>query len=90
MTTTPLAMSALLPTGIAGRAALPAVGTWERLLPHEPARTGFDPGDVAGLPEPAQRWLTHAIAPRTPLARAAIFGPPSLRFGFGRRLTPDA
>src|SRR5216117_727143 len=28
------------------------------------------PGDGANLPEPAGRYLTHAIAPRTPLASA--------------------
>lgn len=27
---------------------------------------------TAGLPEPACRWLTHAIVPGTPLARAVI------------------
>jgi hypothetical protein len=27
----------------------------------------FDPVAIAGLPEPARRWLGHAIAPRTPL-----------------------
>ena len=71
-TMTTLARTALMPAGIAGRAARPAVVTWERLLPPEPARAVFDPGDVAGLPEPAKRWLTHAITPGTPLARAAI------------------
>jgi hypothetical protein len=27
----------------------------------------FDPAATMGLPEPAQRWLSHAIAPGTPL-----------------------
>jgi hypothetical protein len=27
----------------------------------------FEPAMLAGLPEPARRWLTHAIAPGTPL-----------------------
>ena len=27
----------------------------------------FDPAAIAGLPEPARRWLGHAIAPGTPL-----------------------
>lgn len=31
----------------------------------------FDPLQVGGLPEPARRWLTHAIAPGTPLAAGA-------------------
>jgi hypothetical protein len=30
----------------------------------------FDPSMVDGLPEPARRWLTHAIAPGTPLVDA--------------------
>jgi hypothetical protein len=30
----------------------------------------FDPAQVASLPEPARRYLNHAIAPGTPLARA--------------------
>jgi hypothetical protein len=33
--------------------------------------TRFDPRDVSELPEPAQRWLMHAIAPGTPLGRSA-------------------
>ena len=35
----------------------------------KPDRT-FDPSDVGHLPPPAQRYLTHAIAPDTPLASA--------------------
>ena len=27
----------------------------------------FDPAAITGLPEPARRWLSHAIAPGTPL-----------------------
>src|ERR1044071_5925104 len=27
----------------------------------------FDPAAIMGLPEPARRWLGHAIAPGTPL-----------------------
>lgn len=27
----------------------------------------FDPAATMGLPEPARRWLSHAIAPGTPL-----------------------
>ena len=30
----------------------------------------FDPADIAHLPQPAQRYLAHAIAPDTPLATA--------------------
>jgi hypothetical protein len=31
----------------------------------------FDPSSLAQLPEPARRWLCHAIVPGTPLARTA-------------------
>ena len=31
----------------------------------------FDPAATMGLPEPARRWLSHAIAPGTPLWRRA-------------------
>jgi hypothetical protein len=34
------------------------------------AQRTFDPDAVAHLPQPAQRYLTHAIAPHTPLATA--------------------
>lgn len=34
------------------------------------APAAFDPAMVAGLPEPARRWLTHVIAPGTPLWRS--------------------
>jgi hypothetical protein len=33
---------------------------------------GVRPGDAHGLPEPVRRWLTHAIAPGTPLRRVAV------------------
>lgn len=32
----------------------------------------FEPAMVSGFPEPAQRWLTHAVLPGTPLARGAL------------------
>lgn len=35
-----------------------------------PSREAFDSGAVDGLPEPARRYLTHAIADGTPLASA--------------------
>lgn len=35
-----------------------------------PPRGSFDPASIAALPEPAQRYLRHAIAPGTPLASA--------------------
>lgn len=40
---------------------------WDRLSIGRTATEGFDPGMLAGLPEPARRWLGHAIAPGTPL-----------------------
>ncbi|MGY1770909.1 DUF6544 family protein [Blastococcus sp. SYSU D00813] len=40
---------------------------WQRLAGgHRPAEV-FDPALVAGLPAAARRWLTHAVAPGTPL-----------------------
>jgi hypothetical protein len=35
-----------------------------------PAAEAFDPAELAHLPEPARRYLAHAIAPGTPLASA--------------------
>lgn len=35
-----------------------------------PGARPFEPGQLARLPEPAQRYLRHAIAPGTPLASA--------------------
>ncbi|HEY2290488.1 MAG TPA: DUF6544 family protein [Thermoanaerobaculia bacterium] len=40
---------------------------WNSALP---ATRTFDPAALAHLPEPARRYLTHAIAPGTPLASA--------------------
>jgi hypothetical protein len=40
---------------------------WDRLSSGTTAPTTFDPAQVVDLPEPARRWLTHAIAPGTPL-----------------------
>ena len=34
----------------------------------------FEPAMVAHLPEPARRWLTHAISPGTPLYQRAELG----------------
>jgi len=64
--------SALSPASVAGRAAAPVIGTWGQLARRRPDPARFDPALTAGLPEPARRWLIHAIAPGTPLARAAI------------------
>ena len=42
---------------------------WEAAPPH-PAPGVFDPAPIRHLPEPARRYLSHAIAPGTPLATA--------------------
>ncbi len=41
---------------------------WDSVSGRDPAR--FDPAQIAHHPEPVRRYLTHAIAPGTPLARA--------------------
>jgi hypothetical protein len=43
---------------------------WLHLAGSTGRRSAFDPAMLAGLPEPAGRWLTHAIAPGTPLWRS--------------------
>lgn len=40
---------------------------WRRLIARRYAAERFDSASVAALPEPARRWLCHAIAPDTPL-----------------------
>jgi hypothetical protein len=47
-------------------------GIWERLARAAAERREFDPAMTHDLPEPAQRWLTHAIRPGTRLARAVV------------------
>lgn len=44
---------------------------WEQLR-QPPGERRFDPQSVAALPEPAQRYLRHAIAPGTPLAGSVV------------------
>jgi hypothetical protein len=60
------------PTTIAGPAALAVSGLWDRLARPSPSLTTFDPSMAADLPEPARRWLTHAITPGAPLYRAVV------------------
>jgi hypothetical protein len=43
---------------------------WLRLAEPAGRAPAFAPAMLAGLPEPAQRWLGHAIAPGTPLWRS--------------------
>jgi hypothetical protein len=45
-------------------------GEWERLSATTEDAGTFDPATLGGLPEPARRWLSHAIAPGTPLWRS--------------------
>jgi hypothetical protein len=45
---------------------------WERLAVATTTPAGFDPVMLTDLPEPVRRWLTHAIAPGTPLRRVAV------------------
>jgi hypothetical protein len=55
-----------------GRSGLPALATWRRLAAHRPPVDVFDVSMVADLPEPVRRWLTHAIAPGTPLWQTVV------------------
>lgn len=53
-------------------AAVPAAARrvrhdWELLTGGDQPPEVFRPAMVAGLPEPARRWLTHALVPGTPL-----------------------
>lgn len=57
---------------IAGATATLVTEAWESLARPAPSGQRFDPAMTESLPEPARRWLTHVIAPGTPLARAAI------------------
>jgi len=48
----------------------------------------FDPAATAGLPEPARRWLSHAIAPGTPLwSRAELTMRGHIKLGRWRPFT---
>ncbi len=52
------------------RAARTVRREWDLLRRSTGHLGAFEPSMVAGLPEPARRWLTHAIAPGTPLWRS--------------------
>jgi hypothetical protein len=41
---------------------------WRRLSPAVVQQSGFDPAQLQELPEPARRWLAHALSPGDPLA----------------------
>jgi hypothetical protein len=55
-----------------GVAAADVDEAWGRLSQPTESPPGFDPAMTEPLPEPARRWLTHVIAPGTPVARAVI------------------
>lgn len=60
-----------VPTTI-GRSAVATTRLWDHLAQPTPAPTVFDPSLVVGLPEPARRWLTHAITAGVPLHHAVV------------------
>ena len=55
-----------------GNAPGPLRRDWLRLATPTSDAAPFSPGLLDGLPGPARRWLTRAIAPGTPLRRAAL------------------
>lgn len=54
---------------IVARLPAPVRHDWADLAVATRPQPRFDPASVADLPDPARRWLTHAIAPGTPLRR---------------------
>ena len=72
------------------RAARRVREQWEQLCAATPDPAEFDLAMVAGLPEPARRYLTHAIAVGTPLwqsVRVAMIG--RIKLGAWRPFTAD-
>lgn len=59
--------------GTAPAAAADVRGDWDRLSTPTADPTPFTPGMAGGMPEPARRWLIHAIAPGTSLWRSVEF-----------------
>lgn len=63
-------------------------GEWQRLGATGVRPEPFEPTMVEGLPEPARRWLIHAIAPGTPLwASVELTMHGAIRLGAWRRFT---
>ena len=54
------------------REAAPVRQEWLRLAATTGEPPGFDPAMIAALPQPARRWLAHAIMPGTPLWQTAV------------------
>jgi hypothetical protein len=59
------------PVALAGPAAEPVAELWEQLIRAETLQPTA-PGTPTPPPEPARRWLTHAVAPEAPAARVAL------------------
>jgi hypothetical protein len=57
---------------LAGRAADPIVGLWDRLAAPQGDPEPVNAAAVEALPEPARRWLNHAIAPGALAARGVL------------------
>jgi Family of unknown function (DUF6544) len=61
-----------LPATVAGAAVADMDETWECLAQPTASPPGFESAMTESLPEPARRWLNHAITPGQPVARAVI------------------
>ncbi|MFI6317627.1 DUF6544 family protein [Nonomuraea sp. NPDC050556] len=63
---------------------------WAVLQEETRAPAAFDPADADLLPEPARRWVLHAIRPGTPLRRTALLRTHgTIMLGAWRRFTAD-
>lgn len=56
--------------GAAPRAARSVRRDWHDLAAPAESPAAFDPAMLPELPEPARRWLSHAITPGTPMWRS--------------------
>ncbi|GAA4038991.1 DUF6544 family protein [Nonomuraea soli] len=50
-----------------------ATGDWAHFQQETPEPEPFDPAAADRLPEPARRWVRHAIRPGAPLRRSVVF-----------------
>ncbi len=67
------AVAAPTVSGPPGTLPEPLRKDWQRLTAPTTDAKLFTQDLLDGLPEPGRRWLAHAIAPGTPLRRAAVF-----------------